>query len=296
MIHKRCYVWFRGVGRTPTWPVCPGTESSKLPTMPWFRSSLASDGLPLIPGADLILGNKRFIETAKRVFESEVVLPRAVTLNVNMPQGPGGTHLDTASFRGDFPSSSWLLAVMGSSGLFDRWAIRVPAALSWFYSGDDGGYEYWGKGPDQPPALVDGPFGNIALVGDNDYMFHRVRGFGDPERYGDVALYGQTSSVAFDGEAWVISDEGTVRTRYAPADVRISLLWRAVAFRDNDAARSYNEHLDDLDTETLVRVFLDDLSDRGISCQRPADHLQDPAWVEILNATYGLGGFEPNTP
>jgi hypothetical protein len=40
-------------------------------------------------------------------------------------------------------------------------------------------------------------------------------------------------------------------------------------------------------------VFLGDLADRGIECERPADYLNEPTWVEILNATYGLGGFEP---
>jgi hypothetical protein len=266
-----------------------GYAGFELPTMPWWRTSLMD--------ADLgeIVENSRFIESARRVFDSEVVRPKSVTVNLMAPQPAGGVHLDTASFRGSFPSSSWLLAVMGSSGLFDRWAVRVPAALTWFYPGPAGGYEYWPDGPRCDPSIVEGPFGNVALVGDNDYMFHRVRAFGDPARFGDVARYSSASTVSWKDGAWVVADDGVDRVRYSPHEMRISLLWRAIAFADGEAARVHDEHLDDLDADTLVGVFLDDLHDRGVNCERPANHLEDDAWVRALNDTYGVGGFEPET-
>jgi hypothetical protein len=139
---------------------------------------------------------------------------------------------------------------------------------------------------------VDGPFGNEALVGDNDYMYHRVRAFGDPGRYGDVTIYTAGSSIVFDGKAWVVGDDGEERACYSPADVRISLLWRGVAFADSDAARVFDEHLDDLDTATMVDVFLGDIADRGVKCRRPSDPLHDPSWIEVLNDTYGMGSFD----
>jgi hypothetical protein len=80
----------------------------------------------------------------------------------------------------------------------------------------------------------------------------------------------------------------TERVRYSPEEVRISLLWRAMAFTDSEAARVFDQHLDDLDTEKMVDVFLSDLADRGMDCQRPTDPLQDPDWIEVLNCTDGM--------
>jgi hypothetical protein len=272
-----------------------GYAGFEMSTMPWFRSTLARERGPSVAGSEIVFRNPRFIDAACRVFESDVVRPQAVVLNIMTPQGHGGAHIDTATFRGSFPVSPWLLAVMGSSGLFDRWAVRIPAALTWFYPAEGGGYEYWADGPDQPSEVVDGPFGNVALVSDNDYMFHRTRAFGDLNRYFDVSRYGSQSTVAFDCGSWVVVDEGIERLRYTTTEVRISLLWRGMAFADADAARIYDEHLDDLDVDTLVDVFIGDLADRGFRCQRPTDTLGDPSWVEALNATYGVGGFVPNT-
>jgi hypothetical protein len=273
-----------------------GYGGFKMSTMPWFRTLMASDSGEGIRGAGMVLDNSIFIETARRVFDSQVVRPKAVTLNVMTPQGHGAAHLDTASYRGSFPTSSWLLSVMGSSGLFDRWAVRVPAALTWFYAGGGGGYEYWPEGPAMGSAVINPPFGNTALVGDNDYMYHRVCAFGDPSKYGDMQLYTAASSITFDGGAWAVEAEGTTRVRYSAEEVRISLLWRGVAFADEEAARVFDEHLDDLDTETMVDVFLSDLAEQGVHCQRPSDPLQDPEWIEALNRTYGTGAFDFDDP
>jgi hypothetical protein len=294
----------RDLGQYPNLAGMPGYAGFRMPTMPWFRLSVAAAGPTpsgaswtheesAVAGAATVLRNDRILDAAWRVFSVEIVRPRSVTINVMTPQGPGGAHLDTATFRGSFASSSWLLAVMGSSGLFDRWAVRVPAALTWIFPGHGGGYEYWPDGPAVPSQLLDGPFGNVALVGDNDYMFHRVRGFGDPARHDDVSRYGTGSTIAFHDGSWVVVDDGAERARYTAEETRVSLLWRGVAFEDAHAARVFDEHLDDLDADTLVDVFLQDLADRGIRCARPRDHLDDPEWVELLNDTYGMGGFPP---
>ena len=83
----------------------------------------------------------------------------------------------------------------------------MPAAPTWFYTGENGGYEFWPDGPARPSVVLEGPFGTNVLVGDNDYMYHRVQAFGDPARNGDVTLYTTASSIVIDGEAWVVQDE-----------------------------------------------------------------------------------------
>ena len=91
-------------------------------------------------------------------------------MNVMGPMPEQGMHVDTPTFRGFTRGGTpiWLLVVMGMSGLFERWAVRVAGALTWFYERDDGEYEYWPRGLDAPSEDERGPFGNVALVADND--------------------------------------------------------------------------------------------------------------------------------
>ena len=43
---------------------------------------------------------------------------------------------------------TWLLSVMGKSGLFRRWAIKMAEVIVWFYRGRiGGGFTYWPDGP-----------------------------------------------------------------------------------------------------------------------------------------------------
>ena len=68
--------------------------------------------------------------------------------------------------------------------------------------------------------------------------------------------------------------------------VRVSLLWKALTFANEDAARVYDEHEDDLDVDTIVSVFADDLAKRGLRVDAPEDPLADPTWSKVLTATY----------
>ena len=62
------------------------------------------------------------------------------------PMADGGTRVDIADVP-RLPRASvpiWLLVVMGMSGLFDQWAVRVAGTLTWFYNNHDGEF---GIGP-----------------------------------------------------------------------------------------------------------------------------------------------------
>jgi hypothetical protein len=72
---------------------------------------------------------------------------------------------------------------MGRSGLFKRWAVQIAGALTWFYDQPDGDFDYWPHGPDAASAHEYGPFGNVALVADNDRMPHRVGRIGETPRH-----------------------------------------------------------------------------------------------------------------
>jgi hypothetical protein len=47
-----------------------------------------------------------------------------------------------------------------------------------------------------------------------------------------------------------------------------------------------DSHSDDLTPDGVWERFCDDLSERGVSFQRPAEPLTDPDWIDLLARNY----------
>lgn len=256
---------------------------------PWFRSHWALDGVAVDDTTHALLYYEPFVEAAKEMLRVAVVRPATLLVNIMGPQVAGARHVDTPTFRGLKRSEVpvWLLVVMGSSGLFEAWRVHVAGALTWFYDRDDGAYEYWPHGVDAPAERVRGPFGNIALVADNDLMPHRVAAIGDPDAFTSrVEVTSDAVIAATDDGAWTITSGGGAPQPVDDADVRISILWKALTFVDRADARRFDDHEDDLDVATIVRVLRDDLAARGMAVDEPVDPYTDPEWSRALTRTY----------
>jgi hypothetical protein len=118
------------------------------PVEPWFRTSWAAGGKTCDAAIETLLDEQRFIEAAGRLFDAQVVRAQSLTVNVMGPMDTGARHFDVPTYRG-LPAAKtpiWLPMMMGVSGLFDQWAVRVAGVLTWFYEGTDGEYEYWPYG------------------------------------------------------------------------------------------------------------------------------------------------------
>src|SRR5690606_14601748 len=171
----------------PYWPVQRYVASSAeyatlsgdrgatgLPVAPVFRGDWAVDGRPL-PGVGPILDSARFADAARAVFGGQIVRPTTVYVNLTwqlpFPQGAG--HTDIPAFRGfdrrEHPVA--FLSLMGASGLFEDVRVKTATAVSWFYRGADGGFEYWPDGPDAPSVVHEGAIHNTAVVADNDVLW-----------------------------------------------------------------------------------------------------------------------------
>jgi hypothetical protein len=263
-----------------------------VPLEPWFRSPWAADGMAKDGATKALLEDQRFIEGARELFGARVVRPQSLIVNVMGPMDAGHRHVDVPSYRGFSPKVPlWFPMVMGVSGLFDRWAVRVAGALTWFYEGSDGEYEYWPRGIDHPSECERGPFGNVALFGDNDLMFHQVGTIGDAQKFLDNVKLSLRTEIRPTGDEWELTDDGSVIGTLTQQQVRISLLWRAITFRDEREARVYDEHEDDLHIHTAVSMFCADLADRGIDFTPPQDPFKDRAWSTLLAETYLLRAF-----
>ena len=258
------------------------------PVFPWFRGDRALGGKPLVEGAELILHNKKFLEAARTVFGTSHVYPEFVAVNINGPMPACNTHVDNPSFYGatrvDYPLP--FLRVMGFSGLFDAWRVVQASAISWFYEGAGGRFDYWPDGLDGPMLSEQPPFGNVALISDNDQLYHRIGPIGD----GNVELPQMSASATIqpDGDGnWTILENGEVRATYPSQAIRFSVLWKAEV-RDRESKP------DNLTLDRIAAVFIADLHHRGIDFRVPSDPLADSAWILLLQRTYvDAGSSEP---
>jgi len=259
---------------------------------PWFRSNWALDGQAVDDETMSLLHHEPFIEATKTLFGAAVVRPVTIITNVNGPMAAGSPHVDTPTFRGLKRSEVpvWLLLVMGASGLFQRWSVRVAGALTWFYDREDGEYEYWPRGLGHDSESLRGPFGNIALVSDNDLMPHRVGTIGDPQAFAARVRVTQHSTIrSTDRRDWEITNPDGPPQALPAEDVRVSILWKALTFGDDREARIYDDHEDDLDLATMVDTLRADLAERGHVIAEPSDPYRDPEWSQALTSVYFPG-------
>ncbi|HEV8298260.1 MAG TPA: hypothetical protein VGQ20_13210, partial [Acidimicrobiales bacterium] len=255
-----------------------------------FRSYWMQAGRPLRDDAAWLARHEPFVASAKRLLDATVVRPDEIYVNAQVPQSvhPGSCHVDIPKFRGmgrrDFPV--WLLTTMRRSGLFDHWHIPVATAVCWFYDGPGGTYAYWPDGPDAPPRQTAHPFTNTAVVGENDTMFHRGDAAGSPGAEAPAGLTLDSELARIDGSTWAVCDHGRELARYGAAEVRFALSWSAEVYADDTAVRIADEHLDNLDIDTVLDAFFADLDARGTPVDRTDDPLHDVGFIAALARAY----------
>jgi hypothetical protein len=208
------------------------------------------------------------------------VYPEWVVVNVNAPMPAGTTHVDTPSFQGATREHYPLpfLIVMGSSGLFEAWRVIQAGAISWFYEGAGGSFDYWPEGLDGPMLSEQPPFGNVALVADNDRMYHRIGAIGDPNA--ELPSMSASAHIQPDGDGrWAILENGEVRATYPYHAIRFSILWKA-------AIGDRQPNTGNLTLDRIMSIFTADLRHRSVDYQVPSDPLADNAWILLLQRIY----------
>jgi hypothetical protein len=257
-----------------------GVKDEAHPVDPWFRGDWALGGKPLVDGADLILHNKRFLEAAKAAFGTSWVNPEFVAVNINGPMPACTTHVDNPSFYGATRVEYRLpfLRVMGHSGLFEAWRVVRASTISWFYEGHGGNFDYWPEGLDGPMLSEQPPFGNVALCGDNDRMYHRIGTIGNGTE--EMPRISASAKIQPDGQGnWIILENGEVRATYPSHAIRFSVLWKA-------EVRNGNPGIDHLTLDLIMEIFTADLRQRHVDFQVPCDPLTDTAWILLLQRIY----------
>jgi hypothetical protein len=263
----------------------PAGDETKSPeaersVLPWFRGNWALGGKPLVDGAEVILHNKKFLEATRAAFGTWHVYPEFVVVNVNAPMPAGAIHVDVPSFYGATRKHYALpfLRAMGSSGLFEAWRVVQGGVISWFYEGTGGNFDYWPEGLDGPMRSEQPPFSNVALVADNDRMYHRIGAIGDP--HAELPRMSASAYIQPDGDGnWEILENGEVRATYPSHAIRMSVIWKAEV-RDREPST------DNLTLDRIMAILTADLRHRSVDFQVPSDPLADPAWILQLQRIY----------
>lgn len=252
----------------------PGGTASTV-GVPWYREDWALGGQPLVDGAERIVSSPTFAAAAAEVFGGTVVRPHTVYANVQLPAaGTDFGHTDVPEFRGitrdRYPVA--LLHMMNRSGLFRRWQLDICTAVTWVWDGPGGDFVLWTDGPDHSPDRYPPPLTDRAVISDNDRVFHAVGDFAraDGPQSQDLT---PTSEVVPVDDGWQLRDGARTIGTWPREVVRLSVSWKAYVFRDEAAARTFDEHTDDLDETRVFDVFAAELARRGAPLEpsRPTD-------------------------
>lgn len=195
---------------------------------PSWRADWAANGEVLLDAAGPLLHHPGFTAAAAEMCGSDHVVPTGICVNLTTPSGGQPvSHTDMPEFHGvdRHQAPSWFLQAMGASGLFEEVRVNSVTAVSWFFAGERGFFRYWPEGRDNTSVRHEVMW-NTAVVGDNDFMHHKVERTGAAGAKAPAEMTIDTS-LHWEGDEWLVIEDGRPLARYREEEVRLSLSWRA---------------------------------------------------------------------
>lgn len=262
---------------------------------PTFRGFYANYSACMYPEIHDTFYNPTFLEYAKSYWNAAYAKPQMMLFNVNGPCGnsdPG--HLDSPSFRGVRYENSptWLCSIMGRSGLFQDYLIKMAQVITWFSHDPNSGFTYWPKGPLEKPARLQPPVYNRGVVVQNEMFVHRGEANGPIERRKPKGLGFDSLFTGEPGnpDGWLVKTGDEVVERYHTDDLRFLVHWSAEVFEDYAELKKNMDGSDNLTYDQVFDTLIKDVRSRGIQIETPTDPLNDPVFIKTLNAAYDYGG------
>ena len=262
---------------------------------PTFRGFLANYSAVLYPELHDCFYNEQFLQYARSYWGAQYAKPQMMLFNINGPCGnndPG--HLDTPSFRGIRYENSptWLCSIMGRSGLFTDYMIKMAQVITWFSHDENSGFTYWPNGPLAKPERLASPIYNRGVLVQNEMMVHRGEGNGAIERQRPAGLDFDSvfTGEPGDRDGWIVKSGGKTIERYHTDDLRFLVHWSAEVFEDYTELKKNMERTDDLSFDQAFETLIKDVRARGIEIATPTDPLRDPLFIKALSDAYDYGG------
>jgi hypothetical protein len=229
-----------------------------------FRGTWADEEGTYLRGIESLFNHEGFIEAARQLIDRPLIEPSMLYANFLLPGMELATHTDTPEYRGLSKKKvpEWLLVVMAHSGLFERWRIKIAAAVSFFAPCDGGDFVLYPDGPSGEIAHVPVEE-NTAVVLDTDEIFHGV------ERVGSASAPAPPSEIGmgltWTGGAWDVGFEGKAPVASYPwGGLRFSLQWKAYGYRDAAEKQLIDDHSDDLNEPMVREMLIEDLRLREV--------------------------------
>ncbi len=280
------------------------TPSMDMFLTPTFRSYIANYSTCLHSEIFDCFYNDRFVNLAKEYWGAKYAQPHMMLFNVNGPCGntdPG--HLDSPSFRGvrHDNSPTWLCSVMGKSGLFREYLIKMAQVITWWSHDPNSGFTYWPDGPRAAPKRLQSPIYNRGVLVQNEMLVHRGEANGPLDRQFPVGLgFDSLFSGASDSpDHWVVKTGEKIIERYHTDELRFLVHWSAEVFEDMAELKKNMDGTADLTFDQVFDTLIKDVRSRGIQIETPTDPLHDPVFIQKLNAAYDTGApltYPPEAP
>lgn len=261
---------------------------------PTFRGFYANYSAALYPEIHDCFYQPQFLEYAKSYWNADYAKPQMMLFNVNGPCGnndPG--HLDSPSFRGVRYENTptWLCAVMGKSGLFQDYLIKMAQVITWFSRDEGSGFTYWPEGPARQPQRLQPPIYNRGVLVQNEMMMHRGEANGplDQQRPAGLGFDTVFTGDPADRDNWRLINGDQVIAEHRTEELRFLVHWSAEVFADYAELKMNMDGSHDLSLDQVFDTFLKDLRGRGIKVETPADPMRDPAFIRTLISAYDCG-------
>lgn len=257
-----------------------------------FRGIFGKGSISFFPELEDCYYNRPFFELVREYWGAQYVRPTLMLFNLCGPHHSGrNAHLDAVTFRGVRIENApvWLQNVMGRSGLFREYLVKMAQVITWWYRGENGTFTYWPDGPLGEPRRLEHPLWNKGVVVQNEMMFHRGDPVGRPEER-DVPGLKHRSLLGYDAERddWAITTDGEVIRRYRSAEMRLLVHWSAEVYADRDEVERSLDHSDDLTFDVVFERLLADMRVKGVEVSEPTDPLHDAEFIRALIATYSI--------
>ncbi|WP_226016630.1 hypothetical protein [Novosphingobium sp. FKTRR1] len=271
--------------------VTPSLDSFVTPT---FRGFYGNYSTALFPEISDCFYNQAFIDHAKAYWGAQYAKPQMMLFNINGPCGnydPG--HLDSPSFRGVRYENSptWLCSVMGKSGLFRDYLIKMAQVITWFSKDPTSGFTYWPDGPAKAPRRLQPPVWNRGVLVQNEMMYHRgeANGLFDRQRPEGLRFETVFAGDPSDKNNWRLMNGSDVIQNVHTDQLRFLVHWSGEVFEDFAELKKNMDGSDDLTLDRVFETLLKDMRARGIQVETPTNPLQDPVFIRALVAAYDFG-------
>ena len=156
---------------------------------------------------------------------------------------------------------TWLLSVMGKSGLFQPWAIKLAEVIAWFQTGHgERRLHLLARGPARRAEAARAP----ALEPRRRHAQHRdvpprrvERTARTSARTRRASRFDSTfSGDPDDPDRWQIRTGDAVIARYTTDQLRLLVHWDAELYTDLADLKKHVDHLDDLTPDRVFETFV----------------------------------------